>query len=287
MPFRKSSGWTKPPNPVPINWGDPLTRALQFYLMPCGTRMVDLVGHDVSTLFGATSSDEPVVVPHISAMGGTAAKIQGSGFSDFRFADALRFNILGDITLVTRFMPTASSGSVVAKNTTNGGSDSPFVFGIGNPTASAPFFGRAKAGLNFRVWESSGATVASNVVHTMAVTQGADMSVAATFYLDGVASTSTSQFGGGGSGAPTASTTPLYVGMRDDGTTLFTGYVAVVMGFARILSMGEILTLTHSPFKRMLNAPRRRFASAVISGGGTFKPQFANQYGQFIGVGVN
>jgi hypothetical protein len=116
------------------------------------------------------------------------------------------------------------------------------------------------------VW-SSAATISAGADYVVAVTQTADISLAPSFFLNGVKDTGapTSLYGGSGTGAPTGNTTSLKIGNRTDLASQSFHNVHDAFLFTEILSDSTIRALAYE-LDYLWEAPRRRLCVVPASG---------------------
>jgi hypothetical protein len=153
-------------------------------------------------------------------------------------------------------------GALIGKIPTggNGSINTPFSLEQDNPSAGRVSFVRSN--LLYRVWQSDNTALSSNRLATVSVGQGADISVAPTFYLDGAPSTATSQYFGFGAGAPTGNSDPLILGRRPDGEYQHNGVTMIALVAARQWSVGEHLLFAADAYG-LFDVPEERLFFAV------------------------
>jgi hypothetical protein len=173
------------------------------------------------------------------------------------------WNVLGEIAVAWRGLVTnaAAGGELIHKIPTGGGgaSNTPFALEHTNPTGGRTSFVRSNT--DYRVWQSNSTALTSNILASIVATQGADISVAPTFYLDAVPATATSQYIGAGSGAPTGNTDPLILGRRPDGALQHSGITHIALIAARTWDDGDGLLFHIDPYGVVEEAPRWYFVS--------------------------
>lgn len=201
---------------------------------------------------------DPVNSPGISTLPeGPAMDLSGAAYGT---APALtEWDVLGDITVAWRGMiRTLSAGNLMCKIplATSGGSNTPFSLEYGNPTSARLTFTRSNSG--FRAWMAGADSLTANQITTLAASQGADISVAPLFYTGGalVGGTPASQYGGGGSGAPTGNTNVVQFGTWPTAPAYQDGLTAVAALGARIWDADEHLLFELDPYGLIEEGPR-------------------------------
>ncbi|SEN71048.1 Concanavalin A-like lectin/glucanases superfamily protein [Nitrosospira multiformis] len=181
------------------------------------------------------------------------------------FANNPDYNITGGITVIALVTVggTTVQQHVISKSSGGGGSNTPWAFGL--EIGGYIFLNRANAG--FRVWQSGTALTTGRTV-VIAATQGADISVAPKFYVDGVLDSvaSTSLYGGSGSGAPNSNTETVKIGNRADLGARFFGLLYDGFVLDGALSDAEVADFSRNIWA-IWKAPERRIftASATTS----------------------
>jgi hypothetical protein len=197
---------------------------------------------------------------------GPALDLSGTAF--ISAPNVPEWNVLGDITVAWRGLSrnVGGGGALIGKIPTggNGSSNTPFSLEQDNPTTGRVSFVRSNGG--FRVWQSDNTALSSNSLATVSVGQGADISVAPTFYLDGAPSTATSQYGATGAGAPIGNNDPLILGRRPDGALQHNGLTQIVLVAALQWEVGQHQIFALSPYGVLEEAPRWYFANTGAVG---------------------
>lgn len=156
------------------------------------------------------------------------------------------YNTLGGVTIIAVIRTTTaivSQQGLVTRCETGGGANTPWALLM--EASGQPALNRSNAG--FRVWRTN-ATLTDNTDYVIAVSQGADISVAPRFYINGAYDTSgtTSLYGGAGSGAPTGNTTSVKLGNRTDLATQSSTLVYDALVVKRVLTDRRIDELSRS-----------------------------------------
>lgn len=165
------------------------------------------------------------------------------------FNNDSRYDVLGTLSAVALITPNTITNdrSVVAKTTANGATASPYDFGTSTGKIR---LGRANA-TGYRVWASGTSLLSANKTYVIGVSQGSDIGVAPTFYVNGAKDTAspTDLYSGTGSGAATGNSNVLRIGNRDDATTMFSGLIYGCYIFNRVLSDSEHLEIAQMFWK--------------------------------------
>ncbi len=136
---------------------------------------------------------------------------------------------------------------IVHKCESSGGTNTPF--GLLIEPNGALSFNRSNASGSrpFRVWASS-STLTPNQLAVIAATQGADMSIAPKFFIDGAfdSGAASNLYDGTGAGAPTPTPVSLKLGNRTDNLSRFNGEIYDVLVLKRALSASEIADLSRN-----------------------------------------
>jgi hypothetical protein len=179
----------------------------------------------------------------------------GAASSYAQFPNLTDYNPLGGVTVIALVRPNVSvaQNAIISKDTGGGGTATPFSLIIENGEVS---LNRANTG--FRVWNSVAIATATQL-NVVAATQGANISVAPKFYINGVFDTGApvNKFGGSGTGAPTASSATLKIGMNSNNANQFFGEIYDVLFLSRELSGPEVSELSDNIFA-VWQAPARR-----------------------------
>jgi hypothetical protein len=208
----------------------------------------------------------------------------GPGFTNPTNTDRIQsevydpiWDVTGEITVAWRGQVTSSTayrylfGKV--PNGGNGGTNTPWCLELGNATAMRLTLVRSNGG--FRSWQQNTTLVVADAPFSASVSQGADIGVAPTFYVNGVTDATTSQYGGGGSGAAGTNTHFITMGNLPSGvpSAQFYGNLAVVA--ARQWSAGDSQIFNEAPYGLIEEAPRYYFptptapATSVEAGAGS------------------
>lgn len=154
------------------------------------------------------------------------------------------YNVLGEITIIATIMPTSVSSdmAVISKTVTNGARTTPFDFGLNSAKGR---IGRSNS-TGYLVWASGSNLFSANETGVLAVTCGADMSVAPLFYKNGVKDTAAASnlYSGTGSGLAVGNTSAVMIGNRDDGAIGFSGLIHNAFVVPAVLVESEIKRLS-------------------------------------------
>lgn len=198
----------------------------------------------------------------------------GADFSGTAHASAPSYpewNTLGDVTVAWRGLSrnVSSGGALIGKIPTggNGANNTPFSLEYCNPTGGRATFVRSNVGsFAYRVWQSDSAALTNNTLASISVSQGAVIEVAPTFYLNGVATTATNQYGSPGSGAPTGNSDPLILGRRPDGGLQHDGVTGIAMLAAVQWIAAQHQRFSFEPYGVLEEAPWWYFATPSATG---------------------
>jgi hypothetical protein len=174
------------------------------------------------------------------------------------------WNVLGDITVAWRGLSrnVGGGGALIGKIPTGGGggNNTPFSLEYANPTSGRVALVRSNVGTDkYRVWQSNNTALSNNVLATVSVSQGNNISVAPTFYLNGASSGASSQYLGSGSGAPTGNSDPLILGRRPDGGLQHDGLTQIALVAPLQWDAGQHQIFALSPYGVLEEAPRWYF----------------------------
>ena len=224
--------------PLEIDWGNPITRGLLFLTIQQNPR--DLVS-------GVQGAPGGAGYTRASGPPGIGASL-ASNTSSITFEGSESCNAIGGITCLALgiFTGTSADRSAISKAASNGGTNTPFDFGIG--TSGKLRLGRANAG--YRVWVSSVATT-QNVPQVIAATQISDISSPPKFYLNGQldSGAAASIYGGVGTGAAAGNVAPVRAQNRGDLSTPFGGTLFLAGVWGRVLTHAEIASLSANPWQ--------------------------------------
>lgn len=184
----------------------------------------------------------------------------GAPSSHLAFASIDDYNVLGEVTAIAliRHASTTTQGVIIHKCESSGGTNTPFGLLI-EPTGALSFNrSNASGSRPFRVWASS-ATLAVNQLTVIAATQGADMSIAPKFFIDGAldSGVASNLYDGAGTGAPAPTPVSLKLGNRTDNLSRFNGEIYDVLVLKRALSASEIADLSRNIWAAWQAPPRR------------------------------
>lgn len=197
------------------------------------------------------------------------AVIPADNTSYVQFGDIADYNQRGNITVVARIRSggTTVQQGLVTKCETSGGANTPF--GFFTEAGGSLSLNRANGAVSgFRVWSSAAIITAGNN-YVLAASSVADISVAPTFYINGVKDTGapTSLYSGAGTGAATGNTTSLKIGNRTDLASQSFHDIHDVVIFSEVLSDATIRRLNRELDSIWLAQPRRLWA--IPAAGGT------------------
>lgn len=200
-----------------------------------------------------------------SELGGTVTPTTSSSYIQFPNLDD--YNTLGEVSVIALIRPTSSLAqqAIVTKCETSGGANTPFGFFVSNLNVSLNR-SNTGGGTPFRVWASA-ASITSDTNTVIAATQGADISVAPRFYINGTFDTGSASnlFGGTGTGAPTSNTTSVKIGNRTDLGSQNFGAIYDVLVFNRVLSDAEIKELSNNIWAVWQAAPYNIFLTSAFN----------------------
>lgn len=241
----------QPQHPAPLDPGHPLFKDIVF-AYSAGRGLLDGRHPDKTGTFAGTMQ--------VGYGGGGKYLKTGAASSHLAFGSIDDYNVLGEVTAVAlvRQATTTTQGVVIHKCESSGGTNTPF--GLLIESSGAVSFNRSNASGSrpFRVWASS-ATLTANQLAVIAATQGADMSTAPKFFIDGAldSGAATNLYDGAGSGAPTPTPVSLKLGNRTDHLSRFNGEIYDVLVLRRALSAAEIADLSRNIWA-VWQAPARR-----------------------------
>ncbi|SFH29612.1 Concanavalin A-like lectin/glucanases superfamily protein [Nitrosospira sp. Nsp14] len=241
----------QPQHPAPLDPGHPLFKDIVF-AYSAGRGLLDGRHPDKTGAFAGTMQ--------LGYGGGGKYLKTGAPSSHLAFASVDDYNVLGEVTAIAlvRHATTTTQGVVIHKCESSGGTNTPFGLLIESSGAVSLNRSNASGSRPFRVWASS-ATLSVNQLAVIAATQGADMSTAPRFFIDGALDSgpATNLYDGAGSGAPTPTPVSLKLGNRTDHLSRFNGEIYDVLVLRRALSAAEIADLSRNIWA-VWQAPARR-----------------------------
>lgn len=172
--------------------------------------------------------------------------IPADASSFVNFPASADYNTLGGVTIIALIRTTTaivSQQGLLTRCETGGGTNTPWALLMEGNAKLA--LNRANAG--FRVW-SSPTALSNDTDYAVAVSQGANISVAPRFYINGAfdTGTPTSLYSGSGTGAPTGNTTSVKLGNRTDLATQSSTFVYDALVLKRVLTDAQIADLSRS-----------------------------------------
>lgn len=155
-------------------------------------------------------------------------------------------------------------GALISKGTGTG-TNQPFELRIGSgPTDGKVELLRA-GGSSFRSFTASaGNTVVAGANQFIAAVAGPEIQEVTSFFVNG-ATSSGIDTGNTGTGSPTGTSGPIYIGKRADGVTYLDGNILAIGLWKRKLSGQELQRLRQSPYQ--LLTPRRIWVPVSAGGG--------------------
>jgi hypothetical protein len=251
-----------------VNRGNPIAKNLVFAYTPgAGVFTPESLHPAIPTLTGTITSKIRKTGRSINIDAGGSYLVLPS-FSDE--------NVTGAITIlsISRHHYSGGDGAIVSKN--NGSGDSadptPFIFGRSSGNGGV-LLARSNSG-GFRVWSGGSDAFSLDTDVTVAATQGADVSVAPLFYINGKldAVAPVNNFSGAAIGSAGSNAASIKLGNRGDGGTQFYGDIYGVFVWNRVLSAAEIAAVTANPWQ-LFQAPQRTlFAVSAPTGDATAMP---------------
>lgn len=169
-------------------------------------------------------------------------------------------NVTGDITIIVlcNIINTGSDSSAISKNNANGGPADPCPFDFGTTTGGSATLGQIRLARSnsggYRVWRSSVIFNASTDI-VLGVRQGSNISVSPTFFLNGIRDigSTTSMYGGAGSGAAGSNSHTVKIANRGDTLTFWNGGpVHLALVWKRQLTDREISIASANPWSLFL-----------------------------------
>jgi hypothetical protein len=246
----------QPQHPAPLDPRHPLFKDIAF-AYSAGRGLLDGRHPDKAGAFAGTM---------LLGYGGGGRYLKtGAPSSHLAFASVDDYNVLGEVTAIAlvRHASTTTQGVIVHKCESSGGTNTPF--GLLIEPNGALSFNRSNASGSrpFRVWASS-STLTPNQLAVIAATQGADMSIAPKFFIDGAfdSGPASNLYDGTGAGAPTPTPVSLKLGNRTDNLSRFNGEIYDVLVLKRALSASEIADLSRNIWAVWQAPPRRLWVIA-------------------------
>lgn len=175
-----------------------------------------------------------------------------------------RYNILGDLTLVSRALARNDTHTFISKagGGTNGSGGGAAI----NPFYFSPFPGNklylVRASFTYTAWNSVVGGRVTDRLATYGVTSPADNSEPV-FYFDGLPSAGQIPFGSAGSGPPWGNTDPVYLAEQGNGLH------AMDVAASRIWSADEMARVADEPYRLVEETPIYHFMRRM---GGTRRP---------------
>lgn len=265
-------GSRQPQQVPPIDWGNPITRALTFAALPHGNSFI-------SVLTGKTGTPSGTVPPTIaSGVGGRSLLITRSSITatnsyiDFGIADKNTADLaLSASTWFFWARPNATPAGGLAERNDANSVNAGWLIGIDSSTKL--FFSKEFSSSNLSV--VSNTAVVANVDTSYAVTHDGSGTGASScgLYIGGADAGVTLNFAGSGStGSDTANT--FYLGRNSFGNTSgnFPGNMEFVAIFRRVLSASEIASL-HANRYQIFKAPQRRLWALAAAAAASGRPQ--------------
>lgn len=267
----------KPQWPVEIDWTNPLARNLEFFILFDETHApTDLVTGQTGV---ATGGPTKRASPDGPGVGCTTTQY-------YTFASRPSWNLTGDLTLAWRGIMDGISNyrEFCCKTASTGATVNPFEF---RTTNGSPYgFVLIRANTANRNWTSPGSigTMTAGPFYAASVSQGSDISVGPTFYLNGTGGVSIAS-SGTGTGAPTADTSPMVVARRADGGVTYAGQISLIAGWSRQLTALEHRAIYTTPYQVLApSAPVYSLVSTAVPP--SFSAAWARQNTTVLGGGL-
>ncbi len=223
-------------NPKPVH-ADITTNLLNYWSFDDATGLtaVDSAGGANGTLLNFPGDNSQWVAGHLNGalnFSSTTTNSVTATVADTNYLGALTISVWANITTGSGFRHFVSKGSG------DGSTRTPFEFRTNNAATPTLVFARSN---NTILCSFSGPAVTLNTLTHYAVVASADISVAPTFYINGVATTGTGSCAT--SGAPTGNSASIYIGRRPDGAVKMNGPLDELRIYNRALSSLDVTTL--------------------------------------------
>lgn len=227
----------QPQETVGIDWGNPITSGLEF-LWSGHAPFIDSAANRQATGLGTGS--------FITSRFGIG--LSNPADSAVSFASDSKLNVIRDITTFALVVSTnlSADSTVFAKTIGNGSTNSPYDFGLNQAKIRL-----VRSAGSFRAWASGTNHAVANTPLAIAASQGSDISVAPTFFANGIRDSAapTLLYGGTGSGSAVTNTQPLLIANRADLFTDFPGGIYLCAIWSRQLSAEEHASIAANPWQ--------------------------------------
>jgi hypothetical protein len=221
----------KPIGPAEIDWTDPISVGLKYYIVFNGAEAIDLVSN--KPLIPSSTPTQRIITNR-----GRASDLNGTDF--FTLPHSSNIALDGPITLLwSGVIDTGSAFRHFAgKHSGGGGTNNPFDFRTNNFSTPLVETVRANSGLAIH----QGPAVPLGKFHILTFTQDGLIENAGAYFLDGVKSTSS--LSGSGTGAPSTNTEDVRFGRRSDGAVQMDGAHFVCAAWNRELADVENIRIS-------------------------------------------